>query len=183
MTNFSLSNHKLTGAGGFIIVLLVLVLIGLGERVLYDLSRWLAGPDFNYFTDLATLLVHTIFVSILIAIAAIVNVGVAEKREKYAIVIIPYFIMAVGLAIQVAFEAMIYFYGHHTPLQFYLVMSTLVIVTTLLIYFIQKRYVPVQEISRVGSALWSVGRVLFIVFLVGISMVLLFVMVFFSAFR
>lgn len=136
----SIFKYQIHGAASFAVVLLVLVLIALGERVLYDLSRIFVGPTFNYLTDLSTLIVHTLFVSALIIIAAVVNVVMAEKKEKYAIVLIPYFVMAIALTIQVALEASIYFYFNHTQFQFYLVMSTLVIVTTSLIYFIQKHY-------------------------------------------
>lgn len=155
----SLFKYKVSGTGGFVLVLLVLVLIGLGERVLYDISRFFVGPDFNYFNDLSTLIVHTIFASLLILIAVVVNIMVAERKQKYAIVLIPYFVMAIALTIQVAFEAAIYFYEHHTQFQFYLVMSTLVIVSTMLIYFIQKRYVPIEVEGPTGSFLGSVGRI------------------------
>lgn len=147
----SLYKYKISGTGGFVMVILVLVLIGLGERILYDISRNFVGPQFSYFNDLSTLLVHTLFVSFLIVVAVFVNVLVAEKKEKYAIVLIPYFVMAIALTIQVALEAAVYFYSHHTPSQFYLVMSTLVIISSMLIYFVQKRYVPVEINEPVGS--------------------------------
>lgn len=154
--------YKISGTGGFVLVLLVLVLIGLGERVLYDLSRFFVGPDFNYVNDLSTLVVHTIFVSILIIVAVVTNVLVSEKKEKYAVVLIPYFVMAVALTIQVAFEAAFYFYEHHTQLQFYLVMSALVIVSTALIYFVQKRYVPIETTGPVNSIFGSIGRIVLV---------------------
>lgn len=144
--------YKITGASGFAIVLLVLVLVGLGERVLYDLSRIFVGPDFDYFNDLSTLLVHTLFAMVLIVVAVIINLVIAEKKQKYAIVFIPYFVMAVTLTLQVAFEAAIYFYGHHTQLQFYLVMSILVFISSMLIYFIQKSYVPKELTVGSGSS-------------------------------
>lgn len=170
-------NYKIGGASIFVVVLLVLVLIGLGERVLYDISRIFAGPNFSYFNDLSTLLLHTVFVMILLAVAVVINVVVAEKKEKYAIVLIPYFVMAIALTLQVALEAGVYFYSHHTQLQFYLVMSALVIVTSMLIYFVQKRYVPV-ELTVSGkpvharivtrSILWIIGIFLLLPLLLGL---------------
>lgn len=142
--SLNLFRHKISGASGFALVLLVLVLVGLGERVLYDISRIFVGDDFNYFNDLSTLLVHTLFATFLIVVAVVINILVTERKEKYAIVLIPYFVMAIALTIQVALEAAVYFYSHHTQFQFYLVMSTLVIVSSMLIYFVQKRYVPVE---------------------------------------
>lgn len=140
--SYSLSKYKISGASGFVLVLLVLALVGLGERALYDLSRIFVGPNFSYFNDLATLIVHTLFVSLIIIVAVVANILVAERKEKYAVVLIPYFVMAIALTLQVALEAAFYFYGHHTMFQFYLVMSTLVIVSSMLIYFMQKRYTP-----------------------------------------
>lgn len=142
--SYSLSKYKIRGTNGFVLVLLVLALIGLGERALYDLSRIFVGPNFNYFNDLATLIIHTLFVSFLVIVAVVVNIVVAENKEKYAVVLIPYFVMAIALTLQVALEAAFYFYGHHTQFQFYLVMSTLVIITSMLIYFVQQRYVPLE---------------------------------------
>ncbi len=147
----NLFKYKVSGASGFVLVLLVLVLVGLGERVLYDISRTFVGPQFNYFNDLSTLLVHTLFVMLLIVVAVVVNVLVAERKEKYAIVLIPYFVLAISLTIQVALEAATYFYSHHTQFQFYLVMSTLVVISSMLIYFVQKRYVPVEVSESAGS--------------------------------
>lgn len=140
----SLFKYKISGASGFAVVLLVLVLVGLGERILYDLSRFFVGDNFSYFNDLSTLLVHTLFVTFLIVVAVVINVAIAENKRKYAIVLIPYFVLAIALTIQVALEAAAYFYFHHTQFQFYLVMSNLVIISSVLIYFVQKRYVPVE---------------------------------------
>lgn len=155
-------------------VLLVLVLVGLGERVLYDISRLFVGDGFNYFNDLSTLIVHTLFVALLLVVAVIVNVLVAEKKEKYAMVLIPYFVLAIALTIQIALEAAVYFYSHHTQFQFYLIMSTLVIVTSLFIYFIQKRFVPV-ETSEPDSyrRSWATTIIFWILgVLIGVSLLL-----------
>ena len=175
----SLFKYKISGASGFAVVLLVLVLVGLGERVLYDLSRIFAGPQFNYFNDLSTLLVHTLFVTLLIVVAVVVNIAVAEKKEKYAIVLIPYFVLAIALTIQVALEAAVYFYSHHTMFQFYLVMTTLVAVTSMLIYFVQKRFIPV-EITRTDSSTksWTSVIVWILGLIVGVSLLLFMIAMF-----
>lgn len=163
----NLFKYKVGGMSGFVLVLLVLVLVGLGERVLYDISRIFVGSQFNYFNDLSTLMVHTLFVMLLIIVAVVVNIAVAEKKTKYAIVLIPYFVMAIALTMQVAIEAAVYFYFHHTQFEFYLVMSALVIVSSMLIYFVQKRYVPIEASISTGSGsgghtvfVWVLGVVL-----------------------
>ena len=172
--SYNLSKYKLTGVSGFTLVLLVLALVGLGERALYDLSRIFVGPNFNYFNDLSTLIVHTLFVGLLIIVAVVVNIAVAERKEKYAMVLIPYFVMAIALALQVALEAAFYFYFHHTQFQFYLVMSTLVIISTLLIYFVQKRYVPV-ELADGESNFGHGSGMRFLFVIIGLFMLLYFI--------
>ncbi|MDP4001489.1 MAG: hypothetical protein Q8P69_00365 [bacterium] len=171
----NLFKHKISGASGFVLVLLVLVLVGLGERVLYDLSRIFVGDNFNYFDDLATLIVHTLFVVPLIIIAVIASVTVTEKREKYAVVLIPYFVMAIALTLQVALEATFYFYGHHTMFQFYLVMSTLVVISSMLIYFIQKRYVPPESTEERSHSGQSFGAK--VIMVIGGFLLLLFIVI------
>lgn len=171
----SLFKYKMSGSQTFILAFLVVVLVGLSERILYDLSRTIVGPTYSYINDLATLLLHAVFVVVIIVVAVVVNIAAAEKKEKYAVVLIPYFITAIALALQLAIEAAIYFTNHHTPAEFYLVMTSLVVISSVLIYYIQKRYIPPEPSDTVGivsSMSWPriVGGVivlLFILFLVG----------------
>ena len=175
MTNSSIFKFKTSGSQTFILIFLVLVLIGLAERVLYDLSRTIVGPTYNYVNDLTTLLLHTVSATVIIVVAVVINVAVAEKKEKYAIILIPYFVTAIALGLQVAIEAAIYFAFHHTPLQFYLVMSTLVLIPSVLIYFIQKNYIPSEptEVFDSDSTWWTLGRVIGVIILIPILLVIL----------
>ncbi len=163
----NLFRYKISGSSGFILVLLVLTLIGLGERVLYDLSRVFVGPTFDYFDDLQTLIVHALFVMVLIVVAVFVNVAVAEKRQKYAIILIPYFILSIVLTIQVVLEAGVYFTFHHTQFQFYLVMSSLVIVISMLMFVVQRNYVPVEVESDRSGGLLGLSSSLQVIVLIG----------------
>ncbi len=148
----SLFKYKGSGSQTFILTLLVVVLVGLSERILYDLSRTIVGPTYNYINDLATLLLHTVFAVVIIVVAVVINISVAEKKEKYAVVLIPYFITAIALALQVAVEAAIYFTNHHTKTEFYLVMTSLAAISSMLIYYIQKRYIPPEPSDTAGPA-------------------------------
>ena len=177
MNNSSIFKFKTSGSQTFILVFLVLVLIGLVERVLYDLSRTVIGTTYSYINDLPTLLLHTIFAIVIIVVAVTVNVAVSEKKDKYAMILIPYFVTAIALGLQVAVEAAIYFANHHTPVQFYLVMSSLVIIPSVLIYLIQKRYIPLEpsEESDSNSLWWSPWRIL-------VGIILLLVVLYFASY-
>ena len=119
---------------------------------------------------------------ILIAIAVLVNVAVAERKQKYAIILIPYFILSLALTIQVALEAAVYFYNHHTQPQFYLVMSALVIVCSMLIHLVQRNYIPV-EVTESGSYRSPWATALFWILGVLLGLPLLFFLLIFFLFR
>jgi len=139
----SLLHYKFTPAGGLIVVLLVLALIALGERVLYDLARWItSGGNADYFDNLQVIVMHAIFIIAFLIISIFVNMIVGEKKEKYALALIPYFILSIVLSMQLTLQVAVYFGNHHTNIQFYLVMAALSLVCTVAIYFIQKRFNP-----------------------------------------
>lgn len=170
----NLIKFKVSGAQSFIMILLTAVIVGLVERILYDLTRTIIGTDYSYINDLSTITLHAIFAGILIFVAVVVNVNVAEKREKYAIVLFPYFITSIFLGLQVALEAATYFTYHHTQFQFYLVMTFLCAVPSMLIYFIQKNFIPYESS---GSVLRIRG------FIVGFVIISIIAMLFFWTIR
>lgn len=136
----SLLHYKLSPGNGFAIGLLMLALIALGERVLYDLARIFASPPLDYFNNLNVIVVHAFFIIPLLIISIVINMLVGSKKAKYAIALIPYFVLSIVLALQLAFQVSIYFAFHHTQIQFYIVMTLLVVITTAAIYYIQDRY-------------------------------------------
>ncbi len=134
-------HYKITPSNGFIIGLLFLVILALGERVLYDLARVFVGAnEYNYFDNLATIGLHAIVISPLLAISITANVYMGENRQKYAVVLIPYFVATVVLALQLALQVSTYFYNHHTETEFYIVMFWLVFISSVAIYLIQERF-------------------------------------------
>lgn len=132
---------KLTPSNGFIIVLLFLVLLALGERVLYDLARIFIGEEtYNYLDNLATISLHALVILPLLIVSIAVNIYMGEKRQRYAVVLVPYFIAALVLSIQLAIQFGVYFYNHHTQIQFYIVMTLLTAICSVAIYLIQERF-------------------------------------------
>ena len=132
---------KLTPSNGFVIVLLVLVILALGERVLYDLARTFIGEnEYDYFDNLATISLHALVILPLLIASIIVNVYMGEKRQKYAVVLVPYFVATLGLSMQLAVQFGVYFYNHHTQAEFYAVMTALTIICSMAIYLIQEYF-------------------------------------------
>ncbi|MBX4204668.1 MAG: hypothetical protein KW788_00590 [Candidatus Doudnabacteria bacterium] len=138
----SIFTTKLTGSGVFIIGLLVLSLIALGERILYDMGRFLAPAPLDYFNNLGVILVHAFFIIPLLVISIIVNVSISTHKQRYAVVLIPYYVFTIIMALQLALEYGVYFSQHHTVIEFYIVMTVFVAVCTYGIYYIQSKYKP-----------------------------------------
>lgn len=138
----SIFQYQMSFGSGSVIVLLVLALIALGERILYDIGRTFAQPPLDYFGNLDVIIVHSFFVIPLLIISIIINLLVGSKKAKYAIVLIPYFVLSIVMALQLALQIAVYFRYHHTQLQFYVVMVIMVVVCTYAIYWIQSKFAP-----------------------------------------
>ena|SRR3989344_1457814 len=134
---------KLTPTGTLIITVLVLALVALGERILYDLARTFAGGDLNYFDNLDVIIVHSFFVIPLLIVSIVISAMFGINRGKKAMVLIPYFVFSIVMALQLVLQVSVYFANHHTKLQLYIVMLLLIFISSLAIYYIQKRYNPV----------------------------------------
>ena len=105
--------QKLSPGVGFIVVILVLALIALAERILYDIARIFVSEGASYFDNLQVIMLHAAFIIPLLALSIFFNVMVGEKKEKYAVVLIPYFVLSIVMALQLVFQISIYFYYHH----------------------------------------------------------------------
>lgn len=164
----NLFKTQFTDSGIVIIALLVLTLIALFERVLYDLSRTFAGTigSMGYFDNQKVIIIHALFIIPLLIITMIVNYTVGRRKEKYALILIPYFFTSVFLALQLALQLGVYFTMHHNNLQFYLVMSLLVVVTTYGIYHIQNNYRRPEREGAKGDfvGLWLAVTIIFSLF-------------------
>ncbi len=165
----NLFKTEFTGSGWAILILLVLALIGLGERVLYDLARTFASPigDFGYFNNPQVITVHAFFVVGLLILTLAVNYVFGRKKEKYALALIPYFLASIVLAVQLAIQLGAYFTTHHNNLQFYLVMSLLVVVTSYGIFHIQNNYKKDRDTRQANNTgILAIFVVIFAIFAV-----------------
>ncbi len=131
---------KFTDGGIVIMGLLILAILALCERLIYDLTRLVSSANIDYFGDLKVITIHAVAIISFLVISLVVNYLVETKKEKYAVVLIPYFIVAIFLALQLSLQVIVYFTNHHTNLQFYVIMSLLVLISTYSMYYIQKRF-------------------------------------------
>lgn len=133
--------HAKLGAGQvFIIIILLISLFALCERILYDLSRTVVGDGFDYVDNMKTIFVHAIFIVPVLAISIVINVFVGQQKQKYSVVLMPYFITSIILAVQLVCEIAIYFANHHTKLELYVVLLAIIAIVSYAIWFIQRLY-------------------------------------------
>lgn len=135
---------QFSNIGGIIVFFLGAIILALSERILYDMARFVSPKDIDYIDNISVISVQAVFVVLFLVVALLLNFFVGPKAEKYAVALFPYFIVSIILIIQLAFQVSVYFYNHHTNLQFYVVMTSLVLLFTYIIYIIQKGYNSVE---------------------------------------
>lgn len=143
--NNNIFKTKFTTAGGFIVTLLGLSILALAERILYDVGRLLVAPPLNYFDNMGVIIIHGIVIIFFLALALISNMLIGPRKEKYAIALVPYYVVSIILALQLLLQISVYFINHHTTFQFYVVMIALTAVCTYGIYVVQKRHVIIES--------------------------------------
>lgn len=146
-----LMHAKLGGGQVFVITVLLVSLLAISERVLYDLTRTILGEGFNYVDDLQTIFVHAIFIIPVLALSIFINIFAGKQRNKYSIVLLPYFITSAILAIQLVFEISVYFSNHHTKIQLYAVLGAIVLIVSYAIWFVQHLYNQRLEAMKKSS--------------------------------
>lgn len=139
--NNNIFKTKFTTAGGFIVTLLSLSILALAERILYDVARLLVAPPLDYFDNMGVIVMHGVVIIFFLAIALVANMLIGPKKEKYAIALLPYYVVSIFLALQLLFQISVYFYNHHTSFEFYVVMIVLIGLCTYGIHYIQQKQV------------------------------------------
>ncbi len=142
--NNNVFKTKFTGSGSFIITLLGLALLALAERILYDTGRLLIAPPLDYFGNINVIIMHAVVIIAFLVLALTINVSLSENKKQYAIALVPYYVVSIILSCQLLLQISVYFYNHHTTLQFYVVMLALIAICTYGIYYIQKKYVVIE---------------------------------------
>lgn len=143
--NNNIFKTKFTIAGVFIVSLLGISILSLAERILYDVGRLLVAPPLDYFDNMGVIVIHGIVIIFFLAIALITNMLIGLRKEKYAIALVPYYVVSIILSLQLLLQISVYFINHHTTFEFYVVMVVLIFVCTYGIYAIQKRQVIAES--------------------------------------
>lgn len=124
----------------FVIAILLISLIAICERVLFDLSRTIVGSGYNYLDDLQTIMVHAMFIVPLLVVFIVINILVGQHKQKYALILMPYFLTTVLLTIQLVAEISVYFSNHHTKLELYVVLVCITFIVSYAIWYVQGLY-------------------------------------------
>ncbi len=143
--NDNVFKTKFTDVDGFIVTLLGLSLLALAERVLYDTGRLIALPPLDYFDNLGVIIVHAVVVICFLVVALILNISLSHRKDRYAVALVPYFVVSIILSMQLLLQVSVYFINHHTTVQFYVVMLALIAVCTYGMYLIQSRRIVEGE--------------------------------------
>jgi hypothetical protein len=141
--NDNVFKTKFTTAGGFIVTLLGLAILAFMERVLYDAGRLLVSPPLDYLDNGGVIVIQGVIIIFFLVIALVLNVSFPDRKVRYAIALVPYYVVSIVLACQLLVQISVYFYNHHTNFQFYVVMIALIAVCTYGIYHIQKKRIKV----------------------------------------
>lgn len=153
---------KFTSMGSIVMFLLTVALVLLGERVLYDVARSFTHDNigsFGYFNNGQAILSHVFVVFPILVITFLLNYTLGQRKQKYAIILFPYFITSIILSLQLALELAWYFALNHNDTQFYLVMVLLVLTTTFAVYFVQNNY-KTEKQEGIGNKLFVSGLIL-----------------------
>ena len=139
--NTNIFKTKFTTTGGFIVTILGLSILALAERILYDVGRLLVAPPLDYFDNMGVILTQGVVIIFFLALALITNMLIGPRKEKYAIALVPYYVVSILLCLQLLLQISVYFVNHHTTFEFYVVMLLLIALCTYGIYYIQKRFI------------------------------------------
>ncbi len=139
-------HQKIKGPTAYAAAGLFAALLALSERILYDIARLLVGSNYDYFDDLRTIVAHSFFIIPVLIVSLIINLNF-EKKEKYSLILVPYFFLSIILAMQLALQISVYFSHNHTVFQLYLVLAVLIAFCSCAIYYIQDRFKP-EEIEE-----------------------------------
>ena len=131
---------KLGVGQSFLIVILMVSLLAICERILFDLSRAFGVLNYDYFDNPQTIMVHALFIIPVLVVSVIVNILVGQHRQKYAVILMPYFATTILLTLQLITEISVYFSNHHTKAELYVVLLCIVFIASYAIWYVQKLY-------------------------------------------
>lgn len=155
---------RVSAVAVILVIILTMVLIGLGEKFMSDLNRWVNpayaqhGGDYYYRTsleidssttsyteeqyELYRLGIHTAFV-IPVLLAGFLAYFIAYYKRPWSprrLVVWPYFSFSIWMTLHIVFEAFYFLIKQYETVGIYIVFIVLVGLLTWLALFIQKKY-------------------------------------------
>jgi hypothetical protein len=140
----SVFNYRFNFGSIVVAILLFVTLLALFERVLYDVARVFVNPNPSYFNSIGVIISHAIVIVVLLFVSVILNTKLGMRKQKYAIAVIPYFVVSAALTLQLASQVFWYFSNHHTDLEFYVVTIVLIAALSYAIYVLQSKFRPTK---------------------------------------
>jgi len=153
---------KVSWVAVLLVIILTMVLVGFGERLMFDLNRWF-NPAYSQYGGRATISsiyeatqttydlesyelyrlgIHTAF-AIPVLLATFLVYYIVNYKKPWSprrLIVWPYFIFAIWMIIHLVFETFYFLIRQYETLGIYVVLILLIALFTWLALFIQKKY-------------------------------------------
>ncbi len=135
----SIFKTQFSTLGNVLVGVLVVAMVALMEKIIYDVIRKTVTQTPNYLGDINVITTSAMIIVPFLLIALMLGSMAIEKKKNSIVILFPVFATAIILTVQLLLQVSVYFANNHTNAQFYLVMVSLVVVSTYGIYFSKSR--------------------------------------------
>ncbi len=135
----SIFKTQFSTLGNVLVGVLVVAMVALMEKIIYDVIRKTVTQTPNYLGDINVITTSAMIIVPFLLIALMLGSMAIEKKKNSIVILFPVFATAIILTVQLLLQVSVYFANNHTNAQFYMVMVSLVVVSTYGIYFSKSR--------------------------------------------
>lgn len=135
----SIFKTQFSTLGNVLVGVLVVAMVALMEKIIYDVIRKTVTQTPNYLGDINVITTSALIIVPFLLVALMLGSMAIEKKKNSIVILFPVFATAIILTVQLLLQVSVYFANNHTNAQFYMVMVSLVVVSTYGIYFSKSR--------------------------------------------
>jgi hypothetical protein len=135
----SIFKTQFSTLGNVLVGILVVAMVALMEKIIYDVIRKTVTQTPNYLGDINVITTSALIIVPFLLVALMLGSMAIEKKKNSIVILFPVFATAIILTVQLLLQVSVYFANNHTNAQFYMVMVSLVVVSTYGIYFSKSR--------------------------------------------
>ncbi|MDQ5949614.1 MAG: hypothetical protein QG669_138 [Patescibacteria group bacterium] len=135
----SIFKTQFSTLGNVLVGILVVAMVALMEKIIYDVIRKTVTQTPNYLGDINVITTSAMIIVPFLLVALMLGSMAIEKKKNSIVILFPVFATAIILTVQLLLQVSVYFANNHTNAQFYMVMVSLVVVSTYGIYFSKSR--------------------------------------------